>query len=144
MPGAKANRRARRFLTDFAASCNNAFDRWYASFGPQTLPQTAQKYYGLNQTWNIGIGPGVPYYTIPPNASSAELALELFGQGRLEAAPLAMASVAATVDTGSFRQPIVVPGQPQLAATPLPDTVPGRRRTRPATRSRSRPRPTAA
>ena len=111
------------FLTDFAASCNNAFDRWYASLGPQTLAQTAQKYYGLNQTWNIGIGPGVPYYTLPPSASSAELALELFGQGKLETAPLAMASVAATVDTGSFKQPIVVPGQPQLAATPLPAPV---------------------
>lgn len=111
------------FLTDFAASCNNAFDRWYASLGPQTLAQTAQKYYGLNQPWNIGIGSGVPYYTIPANASNAELALELFGQGRLEAAPLAMASVAATVDTGSFRQPIVVAGQPQLAGTPLPARV---------------------
>jgi cell division protein FtsI/penicillin-binding protein 2 len=111
------------FITDFAASCNNAFDRWYSSLGPETLAQTAEKYYGLNQPWNIGIGPGVPYYTIPPAASNAELALELFGQGRLEAGPLAMASVAATVDTGSFKQPIVVPGQPQLAATPLPASV---------------------
>jgi hypothetical protein len=111
------------FLTDFAASCNNAFVRWYSSLGPRTLAQTAQKYYGLNQTWNIGIGPGVPYYTMPSNVSSAELAEELFGQGKLEAAPLAMASVAATVDAGFFKQPIVVPGQPQLAATPLPPTV---------------------
>ena len=111
------------FLTDFAASCNNAFDRWYASMSPQTLAQTAQKYYGLNQPWNIGVGSGVPYYTIPADAANAELALELFGQGRLETAPLAMASVAATVDTGSFKQPIVVPGQPQLRATPLPASV---------------------
>ncbi len=111
------------FLTDFAASCNNAFDRWYASLSPGTLAQTAQKYYGLNQPWNIGIGSGVPYYTIPPTASGAELALELFGQGRLEASPLAMASVAATVDSGSFKQPIVVAGQPQLTGTPLPATV---------------------
>ncbi|HEY2314835.1 MAG TPA: penicillin-binding transpeptidase domain-containing protein [Streptosporangiaceae bacterium] len=111
------------FLTDFAASCNNAFDRWYASLGPQTLAQTAQKYYGLNQPWNIGIGSSVPYYTIPAEASHAELALELFGQGRLEAAPLAMASVAATVDTGSFKQPIVVLGQRQLVAAPLPAKV---------------------
>jgi hypothetical protein len=111
------------FLTDFAASCNNAFDRWYASLGPQTLARTAQKYYGLNQPWNLGIGSGVPYYTIPADASQNELALELFGQGRLGAAPLAMASVAATVDAGSFKQPIVVLGQPQSAATPLPATV---------------------
>jgi Penicillin binding protein transpeptidase domain/NTF2-like N-terminal transpeptidase domain len=111
------------FITDFAASCNNAFDRWYASLSPQALAQTAQKYYGLNQPWNIGVGPGVPYYSLPSTAASNELALELFGQGRLSASPLAMASVAATVDYGSFKQPIVVPGLPQLAATPLPATV---------------------
>jgi cell division protein FtsI/penicillin-binding protein 2 len=111
------------FLTDFAASCNNAFARWYSSLGAGTLAQTAQKYYGLNQQWDIGIGPGGPYYSIPSTAYNGELAQELFGQGQLEAAPLAMASVAATVDTGSFKQPIVVPGQPQLTATPLPATV---------------------
>jgi hypothetical protein len=111
------------FITDFAASCNNAFARWYTSLGASTLAQTAQKYYGLNQQWNIGIGPGGPYYAIPPTAYNGELAQELFGQGQLEASPLAMASVAATVDTGSFKQPIVVAGQPQLAATPLPATV---------------------
>jgi hypothetical protein len=111
------------FLTDFAASCNNAFARWYGSVGAATLAQTAQKYYGLNQTWNIGIGPGGPYYSIPRTAYNGELAQELFGQGQLAASPLAMASVAATVDTGSFRQPIVVPGQAQLTATPLPASV---------------------
>jgi len=111
------------FLADFAASCNNAFARWYSSLAPQVLAQTAQKYYGLNQAWNIGIGQGVSYYTMPPAASSNELALELFGQGKLAASPLAMASVAATVDSGSFRQPVVVSGQPQLAGTPLPAAV---------------------
>jgi hypothetical protein len=111
------------FLTDFAASCNNAFDRWYSSMGPKTLVQTAQKYYGLDLPWDIGIGLSSAYYTMPPVASSNELALELFGQGRLETAPLAMASVAATVDAGTFRQPIVVAGQPRLAGTSLPPTV---------------------
>ncbi len=111
------------FLTDFAASCNNAFAQWYTSIGAQTLAQTAQKYYGLNQTWNIGIGAGGPYYSIPTAAYNGELAQELFGQGELEASPLAMASVAATVDTGLFKQPIVVPGQAQLSATPLPGSV---------------------
>jgi Penicillin binding protein transpeptidase domain/NTF2-like N-terminal transpeptidase domain len=111
------------FVTDFAASCNNAFARWYSSLGASALAETAEKYYGLNQQWDLGIGPGGPYYTIPPTAYNGELAQELFGQGQLEAAPLAMASVAATVDTGSFKQPIVVPGLPQLAATPLPTSV---------------------
>jgi hypothetical protein len=111
------------FLTDFAASCNNAFARWYARIGSGTLAQTARKYYGLNQPWNIGIGPGGPYYAIPAAAYNGELAQELFGQGQLEASPLAMASVGATVDTGHFKQPIVVPAQPRLTATPLPAGV---------------------
>jgi cell division protein FtsI/penicillin-binding protein 2 len=111
------------FLTDFAASCNNAFARWYTSIGAGTLAQTARKYYGLNQPWNIGIGQGGLYYAIPSTAFNGELAQELFGQGQLEASPIAMASVGATVDTGSFKQPVVVPGQAQLTATPLPATV---------------------
>ncbi|MBO0822549.1 MAG: penicillin-binding protein, partial [Actinobacteria bacterium] len=111
------------FLTDFAASCNNAFARWYTSIGSTTLARTARKYYGLNQPWNIGIGQGGTYYSMPTAAFTGELAQELFGQGQLATAPIAMASVAATVDTGSFKQPIIVPGQAQLKATSLPANV---------------------
>ncbi|WP_051451196.1 penicillin-binding transpeptidase domain-containing protein [Actinospica robiniae] len=111
------------FLEDFADSCNNAFTQWYDKIGPTTLAQTAEKYYGLNQPWDIGLGPAGPYYNIPASTSNGELAMELFGQGQLEAAPLAMASVAATVDTGTFRQPIVVPGTAQASATSLPSDV---------------------
>lgn len=111
------------FLDDFALSCNNAFGQWYSKIGSTTLAQTAQKYYGLNEQWDIGLGPAGPYYQIPSSSSNGELFQELFGQGQLEASPLAMASVAATVDTGSFKQPIVVPGATQLSATPLPTAV---------------------
>jgi hypothetical protein len=111
------------FLTDFAVSCNDAFAKWYNQIGDTTLAQTAQKYYGLNEQWNFGTGEAGPYYTLPASASNGELAQELFGQGQIEAAPLAMASVAATVDTGDFKQPIVVPGQAQISATPLPANV---------------------
>lgn len=78
---------------------------------------------GLNEQWDIGLGPAGPYYTIPASASNGELFQELFGQGRLEASPLAMASVAATVDTGDFKQPIVVRDAHQVGATALPDGV---------------------
>ncbi|MBR7838218.1 hypothetical protein KDL01_33410 [Actinospica durhamensis] len=111
------------FLEDFADSCNNAFASWYSTIGSTTLAQTAQKYYGLNEQWDIGLGAAGPYYDIPASTSNGELAMELFGQGQLEAAPLAMASVAATVDTGTFKQPVVVPGATQLTATPLPSSV---------------------
>ena len=111
------------FLDDFAISCNNAFGSWYTTIGSTTLATTAQKYYGLNEPWDIGTGASSTYYEIPSSASNGELAQELFGQGQLEASPLAMASVAATVDTGDFKQPIVVPGQAQASATPLPSNV---------------------
>jgi cell division protein FtsI/penicillin-binding protein 2 len=47
----------------------------------------------------------------------------MFGEGAIIAYPLAMTSVAATVENGTFKQPIVVPGARQLAATPLPAGV---------------------
>jgi hypothetical protein len=86
------------FLDDFAESCNDAFARWYDKIGDSTLAETAQKYYGLNEDWNLGTGAAGPYYTLPASASNGELAQELFGQGRIVASPLAMASVAATAD----------------------------------------------
>jgi cell division protein FtsI/penicillin-binding protein 2 len=48
------------------------------------------------------------------------VAQEAFGEGAISASPLAIASVAATVDSGSFKQPILVPGPRQTTATPLP------------------------
>jgi cell division protein FtsI/penicillin-binding protein 2 len=108
------------FITDFAQSCNNAFStQWTHLSG--LLASTAQMYFGLNQAWNIGIaGQSASYFNAPADASGSELAQEAFGEGQLLASPLAMASVAATVDTGVFRQPYLLPGTPQVTATALP------------------------
>jgi hypothetical protein len=108
------------FLTDFAQSCNNAFTtQWPHLSG--LLARTAKQYYGLNQSWNIGIGNlSASYFNAPATASGSELAQEAFGEGSLVASPLAMASVAATVESGSFKQPILVPGVKQVTASPLP------------------------
>jgi hypothetical protein len=108
------------FLTDFAQSCNNAFTSQYDHLSG-ALASTAKQYFGLNQKWNIGIsGISASYFNAPADASGPELAQEAFGQGALQASPIAMASVAATVDTGTFEQPILVPGTKQVTATPLP------------------------
>jgi cell division protein FtsI/penicillin-binding protein 2 len=108
------------FSYDFALSCNNAFSQWWSQLNGQ-LAATAQTYYGLNQPWNLGL-PGQPasYFNAPAGASGSELAQEAFGEGQLTATPLAMASVAATVDTGQFRQPVLVPGTAAVSASPLP------------------------
>ena len=108
------------FITDFAQSCNNAFTSQYQHL-TGALASTAKQYYGLDQNWDIGLsGASAPYFNAPASASGAELAQEAFGQGELIASPLAMASVAATVDTGSFEQPYLVEGTKQVTATPLP------------------------
>ena len=115
------------FSNDFAQSCNNAFTQWWkqlsasSSSGMDKLAQTAQDYYGLSKEWDIGIsGESAQYFKIPAHSVNSALAEESFGQGVLQACPLAMASVAATVANGSFKQPILVTGTPQARATPLP------------------------
>ena len=110
------------FSTDFAQSCNNAFStQWQHLTGGASLAATAQKYYGLNQKWNIGLGDlSASYFNAPASATGSELAQEAFGEGQLIASPIAMASVAATVDNGTFKQPILVDGIKQVTATPLP------------------------
>jgi hypothetical protein len=108
------------FITDFAQSCNNAFTtQWPHLSG--ALARTAKDYYGLDQKWDIGItGALASYFNAPASASGSELAEEAFGQGQLVASPLAMASVAATVDAGTFRQPILLTGTKRVTATALP------------------------
>jgi cell division protein FtsI/penicillin-binding protein 2 len=109
------------FSTDFAQSCNNAFTQQWSHLSGGGLANTAKNYYGLNQKWDIGIaGLSASYFDAPASASGSELAQEAFGEGSLIASPLAMASVAATVDEGMFKQPILVTGQKQVTATALP------------------------
>jgi len=109
------------YKMDFATSCNNAFSSFWDHSGMtgDLLAQTAQTYFGLNQDWDIGLGQKASYMNIPKGLSRGGLAESLVGQGDVVSCPLAMCSVAATVASGSFKQPILLPGQKQLAATPL-------------------------
>ncbi|MBR7834746.1 hypothetical protein KDL01_15835, partial [Actinospica durhamensis] len=112
------------FSTDFSMSCNNAFTQWWQQMAGGKLASTALNYYGLNQPWDLGLGSSGSYFTMPSDQSGSELAEELYGQGVIEANPLSMASVAATVDTGQFHQPYLVAGLTDLkTASPLPSSV---------------------
>ncbi len=109
------------FITDFAQSCNNAFSTQWAHLTDGRLAAAAREYYGLDQRWNIGIGKvSTRYFNAPASASGSELAQEAFGEGSLTASPLAMASIAATIDSGQFRQPYLATGGPLVTAKPLP------------------------
>jgi hypothetical protein len=112
------------FSTDFALSCNNAFTQWWQQMAGGKLANAATTYYGLNEEWDIGLGGKGSYFSMPSHQSGSELAEELYGQGEIEANPLTMASVAATVDTGAFHQPYLVSGLTDMAtATSLPSSV---------------------
>jgi hypothetical protein len=112
------------FITDFAQSCNNAFSTQWQYLTNGRLAETAKEYYGLDQDWDIGIGRiSASYFNAPASASGSELAQEAFGEGSLTASPLAMASIAATIASGRFRQPYLAAGGPLVTAQPLPVTT---------------------
>ncbi len=113
---------------DYAQSCNNAFDQWWQQLGGTSgnsqLASTAKEYYGLDQQWDIGLGEAGSYMNVPTGASGSELAQELFGEGQLTASPLAMASVAATVESGQFHEPSLVNGtKTTVTAQALPSST---------------------
>jgi cell division protein FtsI/penicillin-binding protein 2 len=112
------------FSYDFAQSCNNAFTQWWPHLSGK-LASTASTYYGLNQQWNIGVGgASASYFNAPKSASGSELAQEAFGEGSLTASPLAMASVAATISSGHFKQPVLTLSAKQsVTAKALPATT---------------------
>lgn len=116
----------------FEQSCNTAFVHLALDGKLGTdyaaLSNEAKTYFGMNQKWDLGMGPAT-YGTasdlqVPPADGQGLFARDAFGQGNLSMSPLTMASVAATVaDNGVFKQPILVPGTPQISATPLPANV---------------------
>jgi hypothetical protein len=117
-------------LTAYEKSCNTSFVNAVLShnLANDTLAKTAHDYYGMNQPWDMGIGAatyGTPGQMQVPPADGRDLfAAEAFGQGRITMSPLTMAAVAATVATGQFHQPILIPGfQPPAKATALPADV---------------------
>lgn len=100
-----------RDLAQTAVPCGTTFRAWFDGIGDSGETQGPAAYFGLDKTWNIGLGTAMTYADV----SAA--------QGTVEVSPLALASMAATIDTGSFEQPTVTAGQSRADATPLPATV---------------------
>jgi hypothetical protein len=89
---------------DFARSCNTGFISQAGKLGGSGLVDAAARF-GLTQPWNIGTASQDPSV---PGGTGDELTSEMIGQGRIQASPLIMASVAATARTGDFHQPRIV------------------------------------
>ncbi|MEV6404325.1 penicillin-binding transpeptidase domain-containing protein [Streptomyces bobili] len=94
------------FKASFARSCNTAFISQAGKLDDDSLTKQAQQVFGLSlNNWAIG----VPTFDgAVPVQSAAQKAAELIGQGGVRMNPLNMASVAATVRSGSFHQPYLV------------------------------------
>lgn len=110
----------------FAASCNTTFARLAVErLGAAKLVASARRFgFGATLTPGLDAADG----SIPAPESGAELAEDAIGQGRVQASPLLMASVAAAVADGSWRSPRMVP--PKVVRegggrTPGPRPVPG-------------------
>ena len=117
-------------LTDaFEQSCNTSYVGLRNRLsGLGALENEAKTQFGLNQPWDMGLG-SATYCTagteqVPAADGQERFAAEAFGQGDITMCPLTMASgIAATVATGTFKQPILLPGQKQATAQPLPASV---------------------
>ncbi|WP_408056729.1 penicillin-binding transpeptidase domain-containing protein [Streptomyces huasconensis] len=94
------------FRTSFARSCNTAFISQAKKLENDSLTRQAQEVFGLGRdNWSIG----VPSFDgAVPVQADAQMAASLIGQGGVRMNPLNMASVAATVKSGTFRQPYLV------------------------------------
>ncbi|MFD6431258.1 penicillin-binding transpeptidase domain-containing protein [Streptomyces venezuelae] len=94
------------FRASFARSCNTAFISQAKKLENDSLTKQAQEVFGLGRdNWSIG----VPSFDgAVPVQSDAQMAASLIGQGGVRMNPLNMASVSATVKSGTFKQPYLV------------------------------------
>jgi cell division protein FtsI/penicillin-binding protein 2 len=101
------------FLDSFAHSCNTTFAPLAEQkLGAAKLLEVAEEV-GFNQPLSIGVP--ATKASFPKAESDAELAAESFGQARITASPLSMASVAAAIADGTWRPPTLVPSMKQKA-----------------------------
>ncbi|WP_052863142.1 penicillin-binding transpeptidase domain-containing protein [Streptomyces niger] len=94
------------FQDAFARSCNTFFVDSRDKLSATSLRDTARAF-GIGGSWDAGV---TTYDgSVPADTSDNDKAAAAIGQARVQASPLVMASIAATVKNGSFEQPVLVP-----------------------------------
>jgi hypothetical protein len=91
------------FVDSFAHSCNSVFAPLGAKIGAKRLVATAERF-GFNRPPGI---PGAAVSTIPAAAEMTgplDVGSSAIGQGRVQATPLEMASIAQTIAAGGVRR----------------------------------------
>lgn len=97
-----------KFSTDFAKSCNTAFVKASSKFSDTELQQAAHAL-GFGSGWakQVGVN-GVFDGNVPTANSPADKAVSVFGQGRVQGSPLAIAVMSGSVARGSTITPSLV------------------------------------
>lgn len=102
-----------------AVSCNTAYLELAETLPPSALAEAAALY-------GFGAGPLLsiagPSGELPPPQSPAEAAEDVLGQGRVQASPLLLASMAAAVADGTWRRPRLT-ARDEVQERPLPAGV---------------------
>jgi cell division protein FtsI/penicillin-binding protein 2 len=93
----------------FAESCNTAFVTASADVPDADLVAAAESF-GFNTDYSVGLNTFGGSFPTPADAT--EHAAASIGQGRVEASPLHMASVAAAVIDGTWDAPVLLPDPP--------------------------------
>jgi cell division protein FtsI/penicillin-binding protein 2 len=101
----------------FALSCNAAFIGAAGNLPGDSFPTTAAQF-GLGTKPAIGLDAFGG--SVPTPASASEVAATSIGQAKVVVSPLAMASVAATVASGTWHAPRLVAGAPDERVDPRP------------------------
>jgi cell division protein FtsI/penicillin-binding protein 2 len=104
----------------FAESCNAAFIGLAGSLPFASFTTTAAQF-GIGDTYHLGLT--ATGGTVPTPATAAARAATSIGQAQVLVSPLAMATAAAAVASGSLRLPRLVVGAGTSGATALNPTV---------------------
>lgn len=93
------------FASEFANGCGTAFASMSTRLTPAEFAST-EKSFGIGATWNLPIQsfPGAARST----TAGASLAAQAIGTGGVQMSPLAMAMVAAEVDSGTGHEPMLI------------------------------------
>ena len=108
------------FRSAFAQSCNTAFVTLSANLADAALAGAATTF-GFGADYDLGVPTAGAQF--PPPKDLAERASQAIGQGRVEASPLHMATVAAAVASGSWRTPRLLSDNPAGPGMPLDPQV---------------------
>jgi hypothetical protein len=102
--------------TAFAVSCNSTFAMLaYQRLGGPALASMAATF-GFNTSPNLGVPATLGKFTTPHQP--VDVAADAFGQGTDLVNPLSQASVAAAIESGTWRSPVLVTSPQPRAARP--------------------------